>query len=57
LPYYFSKNLVVKQESTCPLSETNIFTYTYTPQGLIETMTSQAGVGTGLLWEYSYDCF
>jgi len=56
LPYYFSGQLVTKQESTCPLSETRSFSYTYTSTGLVETMSDQTGATTRTIWEYEYEC-
>lgn len=56
LPYYFSDHLVTKQQSSCPLSETKLFNYTFITNGLIETMSTQVGISTGTTWEYEYDC-
>jgi hypothetical protein len=56
LPYYFSENLVTKQESTCSLSETRLFNYTFTSSGFIETMSDQMGAATGAMWAYDYEC-
>jgi len=56
LAYYFSAHLVTKQESTCPLSETRLFNYTFTGNGLIESMSNQVGASTGMIWAYEYEC-
>jgi len=56
LPYYFSAHLVTGQQSSCPLSETKLFKYTFTANGLIETMSTQTGLSTGSTWEYEYEC-
>ena len=56
LPYYFSEQLVTKQESSCPLSETRLFNYSFTSNGLIESISDQAGSATGVIWEYEYEC-
>lgn len=56
LPYYFSEHLVTKQESTCPLSETRLFNYTFTSNGFVESMSSQTGLVTGAIWGYDYEC-
>ncbi|MES2647062.1 MAG: hypothetical protein V4717_09325 [Bacteroidota bacterium] len=52
LPFYFSKNLVVKEESNCTLSETRNFSYTFKSNGLIESVLDNGQ----LLWGYTYDC-
>jgi len=56
LPYYFSEHLVTKQESTCPLSETRLFNYTFTSNALVESMVGHTGYVTGVMWEYEYEC-
>lgn len=56
LPYYFSEHLVTKQESTCSLSETRLFNYTFTNDGLIESVSNQVGSSTGVIWGYEYEC-
>jgi len=56
LPYYFSEHLVTKQQSSCPLSETKLFNYTFTASGLVESMSTQVGISTGTTWEYEYEC-
>jgi len=56
LPYYFSEHLVTKQESTCPLSETKLFSYTFANNGLVESMSTQVGISTGATWMYEYEC-
>lgn len=57
LPYYFSEHLITRQEDNCSsLSEPRQFTYTFTSSGLIESVTSIVGIGSGLLWEYEYTC-
>jgi len=56
LPYYFGEHLVTKQESTCSLSETRLFNYTFTSNGLIGSMSNQVGQSTGAIWGYEYEC-
>jgi len=52
LPFYFSELMPVKQESDCFLSETRLFTYTFTNNGLLESMFYNRNI----LWEYEYQC-
>jgi hypothetical protein len=52
LPFYFSKNLVIKEESNCVLSEEKIFTYTFNQNGLVETMLDNGNTR----WAYEYNC-
>lgn len=56
LPYYFSQHLPTKQETNCWAEEPKNFTYTFTPNGLIESVTIQQGIGSGSVWEYEYEC-
>ncbi|MEO6232288.1 MAG: hypothetical protein ABIP10_19315 [Ferruginibacter sp.] len=56
LPYYFSQHLLTKQETTCWVEEPKNFTYTFTPDGFIASVTIQQGIGTGSIWEYEYEC-
>ena len=52
LPYYFSKNLMVKAEADCPFSEPLNFTYTFSSNGLIETVLDNGQQR----WGYAYGC-
>ena len=56
LPYYFSQHLLTKQETTCWAEEPKNFTYTFAPNGLIESVTIQQGIGSGYVWQYEYEC-
>jgi hypothetical protein len=55
LPYYFGEHLVTKQTGSCPLSETKLFNYTFGTNGLIESMSTQVGVSTGVTWGVSVE--
>ncbi len=52
LPFYFSKNLVIKEESNCTLSETRNFSYKFKSDGLIESVMDNGQ----LRWGYTYNC-
>ncbi|MBS1665435.1 MAG: hypothetical protein JST68_30615 [Bacteroidetes bacterium] len=56
LPYYYSEHLLTRQESSCPLSETRLFTYAFTSNGLIESTSNRTGQVTSPIWGYEYDC-
>lgn len=56
LPFYFSKHLVTKQEGTCALSQTKLFDYIFTDNGLVESVSTRVGSSTGTTWEYVYEC-
>jgi hypothetical protein len=56
LPYYFSQHLLTKQETTCWVEEPKNFTYTFAPNGFIESVKIQQGIGFGYIWEYEYEC-
>jgi hypothetical protein len=52
LPFYFSEHLVTKQESNCTYSETRLFTYTFTSNSHIASMSDRGNT----LWAYEYEC-
>lgn len=56
LPYYFSQHLLTKQETTCWVEQPKNFSYTFTPEGFISTVTIQQGAITYNVWEYEYEC-
>ncbi len=52
MPFYWSKNLLIKAESSCALSETHLFSYSFTNEGLIDQVFSHGQI----IWSYAYDC-
>lgn len=57
LPYYFSQHLPTTQVRSCAIiPDPSIFSYTFAPNGLIESVLHEQGGGSGYLWEYEYEC-
>lgn len=57
LPFYFSQHLPTTQVRSCAIiPDPSIFSYTFAPNGLIESVLHEQGGGIGFIWEYEYGC-
>jgi len=57
LPYYFSQHLPTTQVRSCAIiPDPSIFSYTFAPNGLIESVLHEQSGGIGFIWEYEYGC-
>jgi hypothetical protein len=52
MPFYLSKNLLIKAEGSCALSETHLFSYSFTNEGMIDQVLADGQ----MIWSYAYDC-